>query len=137
MKINDLKIGSQIKLFLGVGNHGAEHRIVTVSGVKSDYDNRIKIDNSSYWHPLENFSGIELSDVIFKSLGFNQTHGSYWERDGVGLIVGYAVDGSMVAGNSFGARHCHYYYLHEVQNIWYAITGEWLSYVNSEPKLIP
>lgn len=127
MNIKDLKTGSQIKLFLGVGDNGAEYRVVTVSGVKSDYDDRIRIDKSNYWHTLENFSGIELSEDILKQLGFTQLNGSYWERNGVGFIVGYAVDGSMVVGNSFGARHCHYYSVHEIQNIWYAVTGEWLS----------
>jgi hypothetical protein len=120
MKITDLRIGSQI--FWDIPEK--ENTIHTVIGIRNDKLQTIPI---SLGDSVDEYKPIPISEEIFKQLGFTQLNRSYWERNKVGFIIGYAVDGTMVAGNSFGARHCYCYYVHQIQNIWYDVTGEWLS----------
>lgn len=120
MIIRDLRIGSQI--FWDIPEK--ENTIHTVVGICNDKPQTIPI---SLGNSISEYKPIPISKDILDDLGFTQLYSSYWERNGVGFIIGYAVDGTMVAGNSFGARHCHYYYVHQIQNIWYDITNEWLS----------
>jgi hypothetical protein len=118
MKASELRIGNLLEFSNGI----QPTKLITVgrrffssaSIEKEDGDFEI----TGYYKP------VPITEEFLKQFGFNQLNGSYWERNGVGFIVGYAVDGSMVVGNSFGARHCHYYYVHQIQNIWHSVTGE-------------
>lgn len=75
-------------------------------------------------HEFKDLEGIPLTEELLVKAGFENKHnGSYFELNGIGLIIGYAVDGSFVTGNSFGSRHCHFWYLHQLQNLYFALTG--------------
>jgi hypothetical protein len=120
MKPNDLRLGNHI--FWDIPEK--QNTIHTVVGIRNEKPQTIPI---SLGESINDYKPIPITEGILKQLGFIQLNGSYWEKNGVGFIVGYAVDGSLVCGNSFGARHCHYYYVHQIQNIWYYVTGEELS----------
>jgi hypothetical protein len=117
MKASELRIGNL------VGSIGIEYLVWKIDGL----GNIQGIDNGTTFNLDKTTYPIKITEEFLKQFGFNQLNGSYWERNGVGFIVGYAVDGSMVVGNSFGARHCHYYYVHQLQNLYFALTGEELT----------
>lgn len=73
---------------------------------------------------FENVEPIPLTAEWLERLGFQTSGGTYYEKDGIGLITGYAVDGTFVCGNSFGSRHTHFYDVHQLQNLYFALTGE-------------
>ena len=70
---------------------------------------------------------IPLTSEWLLMFGFKTANDTYYEKDGIGLITGYAVDGTFVCGNSFGSRHTHFYYVHQLQNLYFALTGEELT----------
>ena len=74
-----------------------------------------------------NYEPIPLTVEWLLMFGFKTANDIYYEKDGIGLITGYAVGGAFVCGNSFGSRHTHFYYVHQLQNLFFSLTGEELT----------
>lgn len=71
---------------------------------------------------------VPLTEQWLIDLGFHERDsGRYYEKNGIGFICGYAVDGSFVASNSFGPRHIHVYHVHVLQGLHYFLTGKLLT----------
>ncbi len=133
MKIEELRVGNIIKYKKGhiskvIGTYSNDKQIVEVVGVDGDYINGV--------YECDNFYGIEITDKILENLGF------YLDYDG-GYYRSYRkndndnCDRFNVHLDSAG---CSYYisdfgafkqmkYIHELQNLYFILTGCELQYV--------
>jgi hypothetical protein len=119
MKSIELRIGNLV-------NYQEDGTLFNVIGI-DNLGISVKNDNEETWIELDQFEPIPLTEEWLLKFGFNNLSGCYYERNGIGFITGYANDGSFVCGNSFGPRHCHFYYVHQLQNIYFALTNEELT----------
>jgi len=71
IEARELRIGNKYNLFLGISDDGPKYRQVEISGIDTNILGapRIKINNYNYWHPVENFEPIPLTEQWIKDLG--------------------------------------------------------------------
>lgn len=121
--IQELQLGNQVRLFTGIGEHGAEYKHVQVSGIEQD---RVRIDDSSYWHPVQSFMPIILTEDILIRCGFTRHKVFMSSADQWQGMDGWSLgdSGWMFRGNlkSAGLRLVGYFnakihYLHQLQNL--------------------
>lgn len=113
IKLSDLRIGNWVQ-----NNFGTEYQ------VKAEHILMNHQQGGFFDRP------IPITEEWLLRFGFVKTNKSYFEKDGLGFITGYTNDGDLVCTNTFGARHIHFYYVNEIQNIWYFVTGEELTINN-------
>lgn len=116
MKANELRIGNYVK---GIG-----YKIAwLVEGIEKDY-----IYTSDHWRLLVSFEGIPTTKQELIELGFEYNEfEDLYQKDGFDVDIEDGV-------------YCHFYmpefgdwyqdteYIHQLQNLYFALTGEELTY---------
>lgn len=126
---NELRIGSRIRLFLGIGDNGAEYREYIIEGIKLDFGTTcILIDRA--WLPLSNnFEGIPLTEDWFEKI-------TEKDFDFVGFgtrIIYQSIQFPAIKYEFTTNKACLYFndeminifeFVHQWQNIHFALTGQ-------------
>lgn len=113
MKANELRIGNYVK---GIG-----HKISwLVEGVESEY-----IYSSKAWRLISSFEGIPINLLWLEKFGFeciftHDDHYFYLESLALGLDRSYQPFG-------IGNYEVEFKYVHQLQNLYFALTGEELT----------
>ena len=115
MKANELRIGNYVK---GIG-----HNISwLVEGIKTDY-----IHSSNAWRLLSSFEGMPLTEEELINLGLKKVSDRVFMKGDFGVELGFfnyfliKVDGHVLRiGNN--------QYVHQLENLYFALTGEELTY---------
>ena len=84
MDVREFRIGNKYNLFLGISDDGTQYRQVEISGINTNVLRapRIKINNDNYWHPVENFEPIPLTEEWLLKFGFeNWGYGSLYSNE--------------------------------------------------------
>jgi hypothetical protein len=115
MKANELRIGNYVK---GIGHNIAW----LVEGIEKDY-----IYTSDHWRLLSSFEGMPLTEEELINLGLKKVSDRVFMKGDFGVELGFfnffliKVDGHVLRiGNN---EH-----VHQLQNLYFALTGEELTY---------
>jgi hypothetical protein len=140
LQASELRIGNSAKLFLGIGDSGPEYREVVITGLKTDRDQRIRIDNSDYWHPMENFEPIPLTKEWLIKFWFIKTESKntfgikFHEHSLHELFVTISNPNIATIGDSYATtKKLTVFtgdvvsYVHQLQNLYFALTGKELA----------
>lgn len=84
----------------------------------------VRFRNGSSWASLDILTPIPLTEEWLLKFGFKQTNGAFFELNGIGFIAGFSITDEFVLSGTFGPRHIHIYYVHQLQNLYFALTGE-------------
>jgi hypothetical protein len=112
MKANELRIGNYVK---GIGHNIAW----LVEGIEKDF-----IYTSDHWRLLVSFEGIPLTEKELINLGFECVYTYDDHHYYIDSKYGFSLD------RSFQHLQCEYDldYVHQLQNLYFALTGEELTY---------
>ena len=122
LKSNDLRVGNYVK---GIGYNISW----LVEGIESEY-----IYSSKSWRLLNCFEGIPLTAELLKYFGFKLV----WAGSGDGHIYSFGEKcnkmelinrGYGFKYNTFNACEIEIKYVHQLQNLYFALTGEELTIV--------
>ena len=120
LKSNELRVGNYVK---GIG-----HKISwLVDGIETEY-----IYSSKAWRLMSSFEGIELTAELLKYFGFKLV----WAGSGDGSLYRFGEKcntmelinrGYGFKYNTFNACEIEIKYVHQLQNLYFALTGEELT----------
>jgi hypothetical protein len=128
----ELRIGNYVKMFLGVFDNGAEYSIHTIEGIKNSKikeQDTVQISKHDFWYSNYVISPIPLTKEILLKCGFEKTNRiDFGELKECYANFSFAL---MVRHNSFFVDwiggNTEVKYLHILQNLFYALTGEELN----------
>lgn len=144
----ELRIGSKfmgagmiqtVKEILDYGPTGSiQDKMKTIIDVTPGYSHLILVqENGNQYKPVD-MEGIPLSSEILESCGFKFNDGDLqgWNLDNLSLIQSKEYDGRMiVVGHSvYNDKCCYISYLHQLQNLIFALTGTELTISQKENK---
>ena len=112
MKANELRIGNYVK---GIGHNIAW----LVEGIEKDF-----IYTSDHWRLLSSFEGMPLTEEELINLGFIHA-GNFHD------CINYKLNGIdiwLYANNEIAFGKWDLKYVHQLQNLYFALTGEELTY---------
>lgn len=118
MEANELRIGN---LVIGDGLHDGEIRTVkaiTDKGTLTNEHRVILFENYLAGEFMKDVKGIELTPEWLGRLGFEDRDESHYWKDPIHLLVHEG--GCLYLANQ---RHVDIFYVHQLQNLFFALTG--------------
>jgi hypothetical protein len=126
IKTESLRIGNWIKLIGAV-----DHQLVASLQFKI-YDDvgTIHLYGNGIWNREDQVEGIEITDTILINIGFIPASRVWWEKEGFEIMFGWTESyGHFIHYTSdHTVLSPAYKYLHELQNVYYSLTGQELNY---------
>lgn len=136
MEAHELMIGNYITQYLGMDDDGSHYKEQQITGIKYEYsDIHIRLDQTDTWHHNGNFEPIPLTEDWLIKLGFKNTDTGFemkmWRGHTMSLIIVRNKYAIVACSGPFGLTHsAHLNYIHQLQNIFYCLTGEQLTIKN-------
>jgi hypothetical protein len=128
MKASDLRIGNQMKLFLGIGDNGAEYRECGIQGIMIHHSTEFYLLKNAWVGISNNLEPIPLTEEWLLKFGFvyHDDDGIItYSRDNIVIFQRYRLDFYFELSNY---KDAELEYVHQLQNLYYALTGEELTH---------
>lgn len=130
MKATELRIGNFLK---------NKHIIEPVQVSNIDFQETIKI---GFWRNVINetmnlsaFEPILITEEWLEKLGLEKSvHGEYWNLQMIGWFTKYTSEEGVYSYNVGQFKVCDFKYVHDLQNLYYSITGNELPQVSEGKK---
>lgn len=134
IQATDLRIGNIIKRFSGESDEILGYKIETVTAVSKDLlgTTFLKKDYTGPWHPINEYEGIKLTPEVLEKCGFVKNGDDLIQEISENTFLCKYHDSSKVflfhdfksATNYLAVVE----YLHQIQNLYHALTGHELNY---------
>lgn len=137
IKANELRTSNILKLFLGVNDEGAQYREFAISGVMSNDGAEFYLLGHTWVEISDDLEPIPLTEEWLLKFGFEITYSSNFRIkfdhscNYVGYDYSHNSDKSM-EGFRFYGHYIKCEYVHQLQNLFHALTGEELTYTPSK-----
>jgi len=135
MDVREFRIGNKYNLFLGISDDGTQYRQVEISGINTNVLRapRIKINNDNYWHPVENFEPIPLTEEWLLKFGFIYTDdvdnlNRDYKLQEFEIQLHLDVNDFMCCNTI--PNYVQIKYVHQLQNLYFALNNEELTLNN-------
>jgi hypothetical protein len=130
VNISELRHNNLVLLYIYGFGESAEYKECRIMGVNYS-EERVLLDESSYWHPIENIKPIMLTEEVLEK----RLRAKKQVLDGgtVGFYDSYSINGyelSRVFVNMWSIMHIDcdpIYYLHQMQNVIYYLSKKELN----------
>ena len=144
MKASDLRIGNQMKLFLGIGDNGAEYLECEIQGIMIQHGNEFYLLKNTWVGISNNLEPIPLTEEWHNKFGVELNRFKQFvytlpgnrnidvkvvfDRDYIFIRqgLGGVTDDIFTVWNKDVTKRDMY--VHEWQNLYHALTGEELTY---------
>ena len=143
MNAREFRIGNKYNLFLGISDDGPQYRQVEISGINTNVLNapRIKINNDNYWHPIENFEPIPLTEEWLLKFGFSKNENYVLQIETTLMPLSITLSDNYPNEKykawDYEDENFSYHiisnnikHVHKLQNLYHALTGEELTLNN-------
>jgi hypothetical protein len=117
MIANELRIGNLIKF-------SEDGTIFTVGSIE-ERGFTVQNDEETTWIEAEEFEPIPLTEEWLLKFGFKIWDRNKWSDLGMNIVLLENGDNFLFLANQ---RHVNIFYVHQLQNLYFALTGEELTY---------
>jgi hypothetical protein len=118
--VNELRIGNKVLVKYKEDEVGyGEDVISTIESIQSQ---KVRIKEDEYWHRCEDIEGVVLTSEILEKCGFVKQNGYPYK-----FLYGYLRLRNSVFFFKYHDIEIEILYLHQLQNLYFALTGEELN----------
>lgn len=133
MKAEELRIGNLVGRFVGINDDGADYKKIKITSI-SESGEYSYIDGDTFMlviNGLEDLSGIELTEEWLIKMGFVRNMDTYYLND-LGLSWLTTEDNFQTEYKLADSKWMllDLKYVHQLQNLYFALTGEELTIKN-------
>lgn len=122
LKANELRIGNWINLSVNP-NINFYGKVLSIGSLEQEFEQiYCECEESFEWAFKDNYSGIPLTSEIMERCGFRDTM-SYYSKGQFFLTKMYLLNGVEICYNAGTAGIRTIKYLHQLQNLYFSLTG--------------
>jgi hypothetical protein len=123
MKIEELRIGNWVNLFLGIDDEGAHYRPMQIKGVMEDLSGEfyyLSAVSNTWVYSTQNLEPIPLTEDILLKCGFRSISSVSYILNDV-IIYSFSDVGICFKYNE---KFMSIKYLHQLQNLYWCLVGK-------------
>lgn len=126
MKAQELRIGNLIQLYRKAEDKEmSTHSVCGIENVP-DIGWMVELEDGFYINTDKGIEPIPLTEEWLVKLGFEKSHGEWIERNEM-VMLSYFATGLHLSSSDSGMLSIELKYVHQLQNLYFALTGEELT----------
>lgn len=133
MGVKEYRVGNLVNEFIGIGDNGVEYRLVEICGIEPSFDYVwLNYANGSgvYKRHIDNVEPIPITGEWLLRFGFDKSEYVGYFTPCAKYMIDWDDINSFILYKDYGTKDVKIQYVHQLQNLYYALTGKELERKN-------